>query len=857
LAGSVLVVGALLAGLVAPAQGESQWPQHRWPAAVVRVADGVVTLGVTQAGKTVLEPARVGIVTEQADLSQGLREIGRTVRPIIDHYRTTVGKRLSRHVFMTETTYRFEGAGGARLDLVVRQAPDGVAYRYVLPKNYGAVLGEASTFKLPAGSTAWLARYRRDYENPYLRTTAGGADVAEFMHPALFDVDGTYALLTESDVDGRYSGGRLVHQGGGEYRIGLWDPKVLVGGPLATPWRVAIVGSLATVAQSNLVDDLAPSSRISDTSWIKPGPALWTWLAGGRSVQQNLKRQKEFVDYAAARGWPYVVVDAGWYDDPNWRRTSWMPELVRYAEARHVSIHTWVRFASIDTPEERADMLPLLAQWGVTGLKIDFMDSDGQERYRWYDEILPETAALRFLINFHGATLPHGFHRTWPHVMTTEAVHGAEKSSGVTTSHLTALPFTRNVVGGMDFTPGAFQRVPPARQSTDGHELALSVIFESGVQNLAGTIAAYEARSEARWFLEQVPTAWDETKLLSGRPGESAVFARRSGDRWFIGAGVSGAARSISVDLPGDWLVEIVKDSPAGLVREQRTEPVSVDVPADGGFAAIACRWRPGIQTCAVPVNGAPSTSVTAAPASGVFTPGTQFEVTGKFTNNSVAVSDVVLAPRVPAGWRVLSDPVRAPRVQPGQTIDGKWTVVVGPEPVGQVDVPVVASFRADFSRRPFESSADVRAHVWRPLGPGQSYVSDLPITSAARDTSIEGTTLTVGGARFGKGLGVNSPSDVSVAVAGKCREFRAEVGVDDEVDGRVDRAAAGGTVAFALIGDGRVLAQTSTLRTTDAAAPLVADITGVQQLTLRVTDGGDGTSLDHASWGDARLTCA
>ncbi|GLZ28867.1 hypothetical protein Lesp02_10570 [Lentzea sp. NBRC 105346] len=843
-----LALGILLAGfVVVPAQAEPAGPQ-----AIVSDTGGAVTLSVTNNGKTVLEPSPVGIVTERADLSQGLTRVGRTQRKVVERYRATVGKRLDRFVNATETTYQYENPQGARLDLVVRTSRDGVAYRYVLPQHTGNVLKESSAFKVPADATAWLAKFRRDYENPFIQYQAGGVELAEFMHPALFDVGGNYLFLSESDVDGRYSGGHLVHTGNGNFQIKLWDDKVLVDKPLSTPWRAMIVGSLATVTESTLIDDLAPKSKVSDTSWIKPGPAVWTWIAGGRSTQQNLVQQKGFVDYAAARGWPYVVVDAGWYDDPNWRTTSWMPELVRYAKGRGVGIHTWVRFSSVDTVEKRANFLPLLHDWGVQGLKIDFMDSDGQERYRWYDEILPETAKLHFLLNFHGAVIPHGYHRTWPHVMTVEAVHGAEKSTGVTTSHLTALPFTRNVVGGMDYTPGAFHRTN--RSNTDGGELALSVLFESGVQNLAGRPDSYDARPLARWFLEQTPTAWDDTKLISGRPTESAVLARRSGDRWFVGGAVSGAARTLDVPAlgPGKWLVEVIRDGDAGLVKETQvtSEKITVPVAKDGGFVALVC--RPVADTCARPTHGVPPTTVTTTPEQASVQPGQSFQVAGTFTNTGPkALWDVEFAPKLPAGWRAAQGPVRTPRLLPGASINGTWTVTVGPDPVvGLTDVPVIAEFRPELHwLARYQSERAVRTHVWKPLPAGQSYVQGT-------DLSIEGNTLTTGGRRFGKGLGVASPNEVTLAL-GTCKSFQATVGVDDEVDGRVDRAAGqGGTVVFTVIGDGRVLYESPVLKSTDQALPITADVTGVKSLTLKVSDGGDGTSLDHATWGDARLTC-
>jgi alpha-glucosidase len=189
--------------------------------------------------------------------------------------------------------------------------------------------------------------------------------------------------------------------------------------------------------------------------------------------------------------------------------------------------------------------------------------------------------------------------------MTMEGVHGAEKRE-LPIGHVTTLAFTRNVAGSMDYTPEAFHRAHP---TSDAYELGLSVLFESGLQNLAGTPASYDERPEARAFLEQVPAAWDETLLLSGKPAESVVMARRGGDRWFLGGGVAGAARTLDVPLhflngrwlKGRWLVETVRDGPTGLVRDTqvvRGGSISVSVPANGGFAAVACRATPHTDTC-------------------------------------------------------------------------------------------------------------------------------------------------------------------------------------------------------------------------------------------------------------------
>ncbi|NEA68819.1 glycoside hydrolase family 97 protein [Streptomyces sp. SID12488] len=590
------------------------------PTAVVALnpADGSPTLTVRRAGEQVLAPSPLGLVTEQADFSKGLELSGRTTRTVTERYTSTTGKSRKRVARMTESRFRFRTAEGARLDLLVRVAPDGVAYRYALPRATGNVLREASAFTLPTDTTtAVVNAYRADNELPFKRyESAATAPAGGYSIQALFHTPGGYALIAESDLNGTYAGAHLTHEAGSPtYKVSLWnDEPVVAQGSLTTPWRTVVTGDLATVTESTLVDDLAPPSRIRDTSWIKPGPALWTWLAGGKTAGQSLAAQKEYVDYAAERGWPYEVVDAGWYFkpgeweviDPDWQTNNWMPELVRYGTAKGVGIQVWLHYSLLTDPAEREKWLGTLESWGVKGVKIDFMDSESQDRMRWYDEVLEATARHHLLVNFHGSTIPKGIQRTWPQVMTMEGVGGEEKRNN-TAEQLASLPFTRNVIGSMDFTPGAFHRPYRPNVASDAGELGLTVLYESGIQNLAGTPESYEARPEARRYLEQLPRRWEETRLLTGDPGRAAVLARRAADgRWFIGGTFAGAARTADVPLrlgAGRWLVETVTDGPSGaLVREGRVvrgdSTLAVPVIADGGFAALACRWQPGRTTC-------------------------------------------------------------------------------------------------------------------------------------------------------------------------------------------------------------------------------------------------------------------
>ncbi|MET9524953.1 glycoside hydrolase family 97 protein [Streptomyces coeruleorubidus] len=613
---------ALAATLLTTAPAGAEQREHAWtvtvaanaPRARIALDDttGTLSLSVTRGSRTVIEPSPVGIVTERADFSEDLRFLRGKNRTVEERYRTKSGKRLDRRVRMNETRLSFATPAGARLDLLVRAAADGVAYRYVLPAGHGDVLGETSAFNLPPDAGAWLGTYRPDNEGQFTEYSAATAPTGAYSPQALFATDGGYTLLAESDLTGAYSGARLAHdKGTGTYRVELADDRVKSDGPLATPWRAMVTGDLATVTRSTFTDDLAPASKVADPSWIRPGTVLWTWLAGGRPAGQSLAAQKAYVDYAAERNWPYEAVDAGWYfkadewdvTDPDWQTNSWMPELVDHARAKGVGIIVWIHQRDLDTPEERAQWLPTLERWGVKGVKIDFMDSEAQTTLQWYDAVLRETAAHHLMVNFHGSTIPKGMQRTWPHVMTLEGVAGEEKRTN-TAAHLTTLPFTRNVIGSMDFTPGAFQRVG-LRPNSDAAEVGLTVAYESGLQMFAGTPESYDARPLARDYFDQVPAAWDDTRQLAGRPGSEAVLARRSGDRWFLGGVYAGPARKAEVPLTigsGRWLVETIQDGADGLVRNRQVlrggDTFAVDVVANGGFAGIACPWRPGVTTC-------------------------------------------------------------------------------------------------------------------------------------------------------------------------------------------------------------------------------------------------------------------
>ncbi len=550
---ALLLPAAILCAAPAPASAATTWtvtgPTAGSPiAAQVTLDGGALKFAVSNQGRAVLSPSAIGIETSTANLTSNLTFTQRTDRTVTESYTMTTGKQRNRSTTYNESTLSFTGTGGARLDVVVRASNAGAAYRYVLPGSGSVtVRREASSWTVPTSSNAWLLPANSEDQGYPVQTTAGAAATGTFRVPALFESGGSFALVAETNLDGRYAAGSLTHQSGsGTYGISLASTTVTTSLPLSTPWRTAAVGDLSTVTQSTIVDDLAAPSKVSNTSWVKPDTVAWSWLTE-HSSPSDANRQRQYIDFAARNGWGYVLIDEGW-------QSSWAPDVVAYARARNVQVILWFNSSNLLDRSAARAWLPLIKSWGVAGVKVDFSYEFTQPTLQWYDAILARTAELQLMINFHGSGTPRGLQRTWPHVMTAEAVHGAEQY--LRAEKNTILPFTRNVISSMDYTPVVFS--PYNRDTTPAQELATAIVFESGWQHLGDNPESYESRPEAMRILNQLPTTWDETRLLGGRPGQEAYFARRNGGRWYIGGISALGAKTYSTPLNflggGQWL---------------------------------------------------------------------------------------------------------------------------------------------------------------------------------------------------------------------------------------------------------------------------------------------------------------
>jgi hypothetical protein len=545
-------------------------------------------------GKPVLRESRLGLVREDADFSRGLKLTGRSKEETVtDRYTILTAKRRMNIYRANRRVFHLATAGGKLMDIIFQVSNDGVAFRYFFPETNGAIhrlKEEVSSFHFLPGTKAWLQpmqvaksgweKSNPAYEEYYQKEIPVGTPStlgAGWVYPALFHSEAAWVLVSEGSLPRNYCGTRLQSESpDGEYTVGFPDAREKIGDgaanpesklPWVTPWRIIAVGSLKTIAESTLGIDLAERPAPSLNAPAQPGRASWSWpLLGDASA--NYETQKKFIDYAAGMNWSYCLIDALWDKQIGYDK---MEDLVDYARQKNVKILLWYNSAGnwnttpqtprdrMLTHENRLAEFQRLKIMGVAGVKVDFFGGDGQSVIDYYRDILDDAAPYGLAINFHGATLPRGWQRTYPNLMTMEAIRGLEfvtfeqANADQEATHAATIPFTRNVFDPMDFTPMVLDKVNNRiqRRTTSAFELALPVLFTSGIQHYAEIPEGMaKVPGYVQAFLRQLPDVWDDTRFLDGYPGKFAVFARRGGGRWYVaGINAEETTRKLTLDL--------------------------------------------------------------------------------------------------------------------------------------------------------------------------------------------------------------------------------------------------------------------------------------------------------------------
>ncbi len=525
----------------------------------------------------------------------------------------------------SQASGRYNGAtvalasGNVNYILEIRAFNDGVAYRFIVPgaSNQSRVPDEASTFCLPDGSRVWYHGLGGHYEGQHTNNLVAAVPSGQWIAPPMtfkLPNDEGYASVTEADLV-NYSGMALQKTGAQGFSIGLAHKQpasvpylmrygtneairlshpAAVTGTITTPWRVIMIGpDLNTLVNCDILPDLCPppDPKIFPggiaTDWIKPGRAVWKYLDGGDS---SLEGTKEFCRLAGQLGFEYNVVEGYW---SRWSDAE-IKSLVAYANQQGVKLFFWKHSRSLRTPEEREAFFKKLHDLGVAGAKIDFFDHEHKEIIDLYQTLLQNAAKYHLMVNFHGSDKPTGTERTWPNEITREAVRGMESSRlRNRATHDTTLPFTRMLAGPADYTVVLFG--DHRDNTTWAHQVATAAIFSEPLLTYAANPTNILANPGVD-MIKSIPSDWDETIVLPpSEIGKLAIYARRSGDTWFLAVlnGVEPQAIQVPLSFLGDGGYDgmLIRDSGNGADAEEienksvdSEDTLNINLRSGGGF---------------------------------------------------------------------------------------------------------------------------------------------------------------------------------------------------------------------------------------------------------------------------------
>jgi alpha-glucosidase len=547
-------------------------------------------------GKSLIEKSAVSLSFNGRTFGSNVKILSPKFRDGVEDYELIVGKTKKVHDAYREAIIPLESeTKDASVNLVVRAFNDGVGLRYefvsVKDQDSLVLTDEKTTFRFngdPVARTLQLPNYTSSHEGFYTTKPLSGLKENELMDmPTLFELSGVgYVAITEAAlVD--FAGAYLVKENGVIRDVlsplpGQQEIKVKAALPHKSPWRVILIGDrIGALIESNLVTDLNEPLALKDITWIKPGKTTFPWWNGNvvpdtlNAPGNNFMTQKYYIDFCARNGLEYhSVVEYGlhqWYTDdgvgfqpgPHSDVTKPVPgldmkEVCDYAKSKGVGVRVWVHWAALYPKLDSA--FAIFEKWGLEGMMIDFMDRDDQQMVNMQQEMLQKAAAHHLHVQFHGAYKPTGLSRTFPNEFTREGTLNYETNKwneeGLPPDHDIMIPFTRMLAGSTDYHMGGFRAAAPGKYirqytrpmmlGTRCHMLGLYVVFENYLGMVCDYPLAYEGQPGFD-FIKEVPTTWDETKVLDAKVGEYIVVARRKGSDWFLGAITNHEARSLTI----------------------------------------------------------------------------------------------------------------------------------------------------------------------------------------------------------------------------------------------------------------------------------------------------------------------
>lgn len=575
----------------APSKFMLKSPDGKLVMNVFLTKSGSLFYDVAKDGKPVILTSKMGLIGDM-DFSTSLK-IKSVTKPaqVTETYSAPAEKRAHRTYTANCASMTLQNKAKKTLSVEFKAINEGVAFRYIVKNDTPlAIKSENTTFKFDKSAIAWMHPHANvkegwcetqpSYEEQYQYEIPVGTvapEKAGWSFPALFKTGNIWVLITEAGLTPDYVGSRLSQNSPeGEYSIGFPqkgetthpdDPNYVISANVTSPWRVIVVGSLGTIVESQMVSDLAkPADKNINYSWVKTGIASWSWgVLHDESV--NYDTSKQFIDYASDMHWDYCLIDADWDRKIGYDK---IKELTDYARAENVRIILWYNSSgawntTVYSPKNalldhasRVKEFEKLHNMGIAGVKVDFWPGDGQSAVQYYYDVMKDAADYHLLVNFHGTTVPRGWSRTFPNLVSMEAIRGFEfttfdqKDTDMAPKHLTMMTYARNVVGPMDFTPVCFGEIVGKKRKTgNGLEIALTVILQSGVQHFVTIPESMAIQSDfVKDYMRNVPRHWDDIKFIDGYPGKYVVLARKCGEKWYL-AGISSQSgvQKLTLDL--------------------------------------------------------------------------------------------------------------------------------------------------------------------------------------------------------------------------------------------------------------------------------------------------------------------
>lgn len=547
-------------------------------------------------GKPLLTDSSLALCLREGTLGDKPHLTGHKARPVNRTFRPVVAFKFEE-IRDRCNMLRLDFRGGWAVEF--RAYDDGMAYRFVTALGHDIeVLSEKVAIRFPDDYTAVVQQpggFKTAYEEPYSLIETNGWKPGDPMSvlPVLIDTrQGYKLLLSESALSdypcmflegdgangmkGTFPKVPLAYEESGDRSMRILQEADYIArtkGTRAFPWRYFVIAKDdGQLIENTMTARLAEQQAIADASWIEPGQVSWEfWNAAspyGPDVDFvagfNTATYKYYIDFAAEYGIPYIIMDEGWARST---RDPYTPnpavdvhELIRYGKEKGVGIILWMTWLVV---ENHFEMFEELSKWGVKGVKIDFMDRSDQWMVNYYERVAAEAARHKMVVAFHGSFKPAGLEYKYPNVLAYEGVRGMENMGGCTPANSVWFPFIRNAVGPMDYTPGAMLSMQPesycgnrpnaASIGTRAYQMALFVLFETGLQMLADNPTLYYRNDECTRFISRIPVTWDETRALKAVAGKFAVIAKRKGDKWYVGA-INGSNEGIELEIPLDFL---------------------------------------------------------------------------------------------------------------------------------------------------------------------------------------------------------------------------------------------------------------------------------------------------------------